>query len=68
MLKIVSSTEREKPAARIAANEEPYSTSRSSLRCSQTRCGMWCTSGPPPVAIEERHTGVSDGNVETARA
>src|SRR5919201_4528773 len=28
---------------------------------------MWCTSGCAPVAIEERQTGVSDGNVETAR-
>ena len=55
------------PAARIAANDEPYSTSRRSPRCHQTRCGMWCTSGCAPVAIEERQTGVSDGKVETAR-
>ena len=24
---------------------------------------MWCTSGPAPVAIDDRQTGVSDGKV-----
>ncbi len=28
---------------------------------------MWWTSGCAPVAIDERQTGVSDGNVEAAR-
>ena len=28
---------------------------------------MWCRSGCVPVAIELRQTGVSDGNVDTAR-
>src|SRR3954468_11621891 len=28
---------------------------------------MWCRSGCEPVAIELRHTGVSDGNVDVAR-
>ena len=40
---------------------------RCSSRSHQTRCGMWCTSGLPPVAIDERQTGVSDGNVDAAR-
>src|SRR3954451_15219029 len=55
------------PARRIAPNEEPYSTRRRSSREYQTRCGMWWTSGCAPVAIELRQTGVSDGNVESAR-
>ena len=55
------------PTARIAANDEPYSTSRCSSRFHQTRCGIPCTSGCAPVAIDARHTGVSDGNVEAAR-
>ncbi len=29
---------------------------------------MWWTSGCPPVAIDDRQTGVSDGNVDAARA
>ena len=37
-----------------------------SARSYQTRCGMWWTPGPPPVAIADRHTGVSDGKTETA--
>src|SRR5205814_2683665 len=64
--KIVSMTARENPAALIAANEEPYSTRRRSCRSYQTRCGMWCTPGPPPVAIDDRQTGVRDGKTETA--
>ena len=28
---------------------------------------MWCTSGCAPVAIDDRQTGVSDGNVDVAR-
>src|SRR5205823_2779893 len=31
------------------------------------RCGMRCTSGCAPVAIDDRQTGVSDGKVETPR-
>ena len=67
MLKIVSTSDRRVPAATSAANEEPYSTSRRSSRSNQTRWGMWWTSGWEPVAIDDAHTGVSDGNVETAR-
>src|SRR6266536_3934629 len=66
-LTIVSRSPRASPDARNAANEEPYSTSRSSPRCHQTRCGMPCTSGCPPVAIDARQTGVSEGKVETPR-
>ena len=68
MLKIASRIERRVPAARIAANEEPYSTRRRSPRCHQTRCGMWWMSGCAPVASVLRQTGVSDGNAETPRA
>src|SRR5580765_8754566 len=64
---IVSRIERRVPAARIAPKDDPYSTMRRSCRFHQTRCGMWCTSGCAPVAIDVRHTGVSDGNVVTAR-
>src|SRR5580765_2792721 len=64
---MVSRIERRVPAARIAPNDEPYSTMRRLPRSHQTRCGMWCTSGCAPVAIDVRHTGVSDGNVVTAR-
>src|SRR5215211_6575098 len=64
---IVSRIERRVPAARIAPNDEPYSTMRRSSRCHQTRCGMWWTSGCAPVAIDVRQTGVSEGNVVTAR-
>src|SRR5712691_3528225 len=67
MLMIVSRRERAIPAARTAPNDEPYSTSRSRSRSYQTRCGMRWTSGCAPVAIDERHTGVSEGNVEIAR-
>src|SRR3954453_12806897 len=67
MLMIASRMERAIPAARSAANDDPYSTSRVCSRSYQTRCGMWCTSGCAPVASDERHTGVSEGNVETAR-
>ena len=55
------------PDASSAPNDEPYSTSRCSLRFHQTRCGMPCTSPCPPVAIDARQTGVSEGKVETAR-
>ena len=51
----------------IAAKDEPYSTSRRSPRWYQTRCGISWTSGWAPVAIEERQTGVSDGNTEVPR-
>ena len=68
MLMIVSRIPRVIPAARIAPKEEPYSTIRRSPRWYQTRCGMWWTSGCPPVAIDERQTGVNDGNVDTARS
>jgi hypothetical protein len=44
-LKIVSTSDRRVPAATIAPNDEPYSTSRRSSRSNQTRCGMWWTSG-----------------------
>src|SRR4051794_5667245 len=64
---IVSRSARASPAARTAPNDEPYSTMRCSSRCHHTRCGMWCRSGCEPVAIELRHTGVSDGNVDVAR-
>src|SRR3954469_13642560 len=64
---MVSRSERRVPAARIAPNDEPYSTTRPSSRCHQTRCGMWWTSGCEPVAIDVRQTGVSEGNVVTAR-
>src|SRR5260221_146041 len=67
MLKIVSVIDCAIPAARRAANDEPYSTMRCSRRCHQTRCGMWCTPGPAPVAIDERQTGVSDGKTDVAR-
>src|SRR5262249_19414609 len=58
---------RPSPAAISAANDDPYSTSRRSSRFHQTRWGMPCTSPWPPVATDARQTGVSDGNVETAR-
>src|SRR3954452_16283990 len=64
---IVSRIERRVPAARMAPNDEPYSTMRRSSRCHQTRCGMWWTSGCAPVAIDVRQTGVSEGKVVTAR-
>src|SRR6478735_2795431 len=64
---IVSRMERRVPAARIAPNEEPYSTTRPSCLFHQTRCGMWCRSGCAPVTIEVRQTGVSDGKVVTPR-
>src|SRR4051794_2763789 len=64
---IVSRIERRVPAARMAPNDDPYSTMRRSSRCHQTRCGMWCTSGCAPVAIDVRQTGVSEGKVVTAR-
>src|SRR3954462_11083547 len=68
MLMTVSRIARVIPAARTAANDDPYSTRRCSARFHHTRCGMWWTSGCDPVTIDDRHTGVSDGNVETARA
>src|SRR6266536_2011447 len=64
---IVSRIDRRVPAARIAPNDEPYSTMRCSSRCHQTRWGMWWTSGCAPVATEVKQTGVSDGKVVTAR-
>ena len=67
MLKIASRIDWRVPAARIAAKEEPYSTMRRSSRWYQTRCGIRWTSGCEPVAIEDRQTGVSEGNVETPR-
>jgi hypothetical protein len=66
-LKITSRIVRVVPAARTAPNDEPYSTSRCSPRWYQTRCGISCTSGCAPVAIDERQTGVREGNVVTAR-
>ena len=66
MLKIVSTSDCESPAARRAAKEEPYSTIRRSCRSHQTSEGMWCTPGPAPVAIEVRQTGVSEGKTEVA--
>src|SRR5436305_15311229 len=68
MLMIASRIERAIPAARRAANDDPYSTVRARSPSYQTRCGMWCTSGCEPVASDDRQTGVSDGYVETARA
>ena len=67
MLTSVSRSVRPIPAARTAPNELPYSTTRSSRRSYQTRCGISCTSPWAPVAIEERQTGVSDGKTEVAR-
>src|SRR5919201_1474120 len=67
MLITVSRMARAIPAARNAANEEPYSTIRRSSRWYQTRCGIRGTSGWAPVAIEERQTGVNDGKVDVAR-
>src|SRR5213593_1391259 len=64
---IVSRIDRRVPAARMAPKDEPYSTMRRSCLCHQTRWGMWCTSGCAPVAIDVKQTGVSDGNVVTAR-
>ena len=66
MLKIVSMSPCESPAARTAANEEPYSTIRRSCRLHQTSEGMWCTPGPAPVAIDVRQTGVSEGKTDVA--
>ena len=66
MLKIASRIARRVPAARNAAKDDPYSTIRRSPRWYQTRCGMWWTSGCAPVTIDERQTGVSEGNVEVA--
>src|SRR6266540_3312685 len=66
MLKTASRSARVVPAARTAPNDEPYSTSRCSCRWNQTRCGMPCTSGCAPVTSEDRHTGVSEGNVVSA--
>ena len=67
MPKIASRIARVAPAARSPRNDEPYSTSRRSPRWYQTRWGIPWTSGCAPVAIDERQTGVSDGNVVTAR-
>src|SRR2546423_3976826 len=64
---IVSRSERATPAARIARNEEPYSTMRRSPRYHQTRCGISWTSGYAPVEIDARQTGVSDGKTDDAR-
>ena len=66
MLKIGSSSDCESPAARRAANDEPYSTIRRSCRFHQTSEGMWWTPGPAPVAIDVRQTGVSDGKTDVA--
>ena len=66
MLKIVSSSDCDSPAARTAAKEDPYSTIRRSCLLHQTSDGMWWTPGPAPVAIEVRHTGVSDGKTDVA--
>jgi hypothetical protein len=38
---IASLIARRVPAARIAPNDDPYSTSLPSPRWYQTRCGMW---------------------------
>ena len=68
MLMIVSRIERAIPAARTAPNDEPYlDEPLARSRWYQTRCGMRWTSECAPVAIDERHTGVNDGNVEIAR-
>src|SRR5262245_47978716 len=64
---IVSRSERANPAARIAPNEDPYSTMRCSALYHRTRCGISCTSGYEPVEIDARHTGVSDGKTDDAR-
>src|SRR5215211_6623493 len=64
---IVARIDLRAPAARIAPNDEPYSTIRRWPRCHQTRCGMWCPSGCAPVTSDVRQTGVSDGKVVTAR-
>src|SRR3954453_11459850 len=68
MLKTASRIACRVPAARIAAKEDPYSTIRRSPRLYQTRCGIRCTSGCAPVAIDDRQTGVNEGKVETPRA
>ena len=65
MLKIASSKRLARARRRAtAANDEPYSTIRRSPRWYQTRCGIRWTSGWAPVAIDDRQTGVSEGNVE----
>src|ERR671911_2763734 len=67
MRKIASTMPRRVPARRSAAKDDPYSTSRCSLRWYQTRCGISCTSGYAPVTSDERQTGVSEGNTVDAR-
>ncbi len=67
MLTIVSTTACEKPALRSAENEEPYSMIRFSCRFHQESDGMWWTSGPAPIAIDERQTGVREGKTDVAR-
>ncbi len=45
MAMTVSRTARPVPTARIAANDEPYSTIRWRSRSYQTRCGIPCADG-----------------------
>ena len=62
---IESSTDCLAPATTVASKDDPYSTNRCSPRWYQCRLGMRVSSGPPPMAIDERQTGVSDGKAET---
>ena len=40
---------------------------RFSCRFHQESDGMWWTSGPAPIAIDERQTGVREGKTDVAR-
>ena len=61
----MSSTIWRVPSASVAANDDPYSTKRPSPRWYHVIPGMREPTGCSPVTIADRHTGVSDGNVET---
>ena len=62
MLKIVSTIERPMPAA-THARRTTSRTRRAGARprSYQTRCGMWCTSGWAPVAIDDSADGRQRG-------
>src|SRR5947209_286230 len=64
-LTITSSTICFVPSASVARNDDPYSTNRPSSRWYQVMLGMRVPTGCSPVIRADRHTGVSDGNVET---
>ena len=60
-----SSTSWRVPVASIAESDEPYSTIRCSPRWYQLMLGISDPAGCWPVTSADRHTGVSDGKVET---